>query len=324
MSVAPDPHHVPKPAKWQIYLAFAAVYIIWGSTYLGIRFANESLPPFLMSGVRFVVAGLCLYVYARLVQKVPAPTWPNIKAAAIVGFLLILIGNGGVAYAELTIPSGITALLIATSPIWFVVLGWLFFGNARPNGRMISGLALGLAGIVVLIEPGQLVGQSLDLVGLGFIISSTIAWTIGSLYSSVSKTLAPPLLHTALQMLLGGFFLILLAAFHGEMQSFHVEQVSVKSWLAFGYLVMFGSLVAYNAYSWLIRVVPPSQASTYAYVNPLVAVILGWLLADESISWQMLVAATFILLGVILILRARAKATKSTDAKPVPVEQEEI
>jgi drug/metabolite transporter (DMT)-like permease len=156
------------------------------------------------------------------------------------------------------------------------------------------------------------------LVGLAFIISSTISWTIGSLYSSVSKTLAPPLLHTALQMLFGGAFLLLLATIKGEVQTFHVEQVSVKSWLAFGYLVIFGSLIAYNAYSWLIRVVPPSQASTYAYVNPLVAVILGWLLGGESIDPLMLVAGGLILLGVILILRARAKVQK---AAVVPEEE---
>ena len=301
---------ISKPPKWQIYLAFAAIYIIWGSTYLGIRFTNETIPPFLMSGLRFVIAGACLYFYARLVQKVPAPTWPHIKTAGIVGLLMILIGNGGVAYAELTIPSSIAALLIATSPVWFVLLGWLFFGSTRPNTRTVTGLALGLAGMVVLIGPGQLMGQALDMVGLGVITISTIAWAAGSWYSSVSKTLASPLIHTSLQMLIGGIFLLVLSILRGEVANFHVEQVSLKSWLAFGYLIVFGSLVGFNAYSWLIRVVPPSQASTYAYVNPLVAVVLGWLLGGESITLQMLLAGAFILPGVILILRARAKDPK--------------
>lgn len=301
---------IPKPPKWQIYLAFAAIYIIWGSTYLGIRFTNETIPPFLMSGSRFIIAGASLYTYARLIGKAPAPTWPNVKAAAIVGLLLILIGNGGVAYAELTIPSSIAALLIATAPLWFVVLGWLFFGNARPNARTVIGLLLGLTGMVVLIGPGQLTGHALDMLGLGIIVLSTIGWTIGSLFSSVSKTLAPPLMHSALQMLAGGFFLLIMATLRGEVANFHVEQVSLKSWLAFGYLIIFGSLVGFNAYSWLIRVVPPSQASTYAYVNPLVAVILGWLLGGEAITWQMLLAGAFILPGVILILRAKAKTPK--------------
>ncbi|WP_146900990.1 EamA family transporter [Adhaeribacter aerolatus] len=310
MAASPMQTAIPQPPKWQIYLAFAAIYVIWGSTYLGIRFTNESIPPFLMSGMRFVIAGSCLYLYARIVNKAPAPTWPNIKAAAMVGFLLILIGNGGVAYAELTIPSSIAALLIATSPVWFVLLGWLFFGNARPNSKVISGLVLGLAGMVVLIGPGQLTGHALDMLGLGIIVFSTIGWTVGSLYSSVSKTLAPPLIHTALQMLAGGIFLLLMATLRGEVANFHVEQVSLKSWLAFGYLIVFGSLVGFNAYSWLIRVVPPSQASTYAYVNPLVAVILGWLFGGEAITWQMLLAGAFILPGVILILRAKAKNPK--------------
>lgn len=238
------------------------------------------------------------------------PTWPNVKAAAVVGFLLILMGNGGVAYAELTIPSSIAALLIATSPVWFVLLGWLFFGNPRPGARVLVGLILGLAGIVVLIGPGQLTGQALDVVGLGIIIMSTIGWTIGSLYSAVSRTTAPPLMHAALQMLTGGILLLLMAGLRGEVANFHVEQVSAKSWWAFGYLIFFGSLVGFNAYSWLIRVVPPSQASTYAYVNPLVAVILGWLFANEAITWQMLLAGAFILSGVILILRAKGKKPK--------------
>jgi drug/metabolite transporter (DMT)-like permease len=308
MAASPTHTPIPQPPKWQVYLAFAAIYIIWGSTYLGIRFTNETIPPFLMSGMRFIIAGSCLFGYARFVQKAPAPTWPNIKAAAMVGLLLILIGNGGVAYAELTIPSSIAALLIATSPVWFVLLGWLFFGNARPNRKVIGGLILGLAGMVVLIGPGQLRGHSLDMVGLGIIVISTIGWTVGSLYSSVSKTLASPLIHTALQMLAGGLFLLLMATLRGEVANFHVEQVSLKSWLAFGYLVVFGSLIGFNAYSWLIRVVPPSQASTYAYVNPLVAVVLGWLFGGEAITLQMLLAGAFILLGVILILRSKAKA----------------
>jgi drug/metabolite transporter (DMT)-like permease len=200
--------------------------------------------------------------------------------------------------------------LIATSPVWFVLLGWLFFGSTRPNTRTVTGLALGLAGMVVLIGPGQLMGQALDMVGLGVITISTIAWAAGSWYSSVSKTLASPLIHTSLQMLIGGVFLLVLATLRGEVANFHVEQVSPKSWLAFGYLIVFGSLVGFNAYSWLIRVVPPSQASTYAYVNPLVAVVLGWLLGGESITLQMLLAGAFILPGVILILRARAKDPK--------------
>jgi drug/metabolite transporter (DMT)-like permease len=310
MTTSSPPTAIPQPPKWQIYLAFAAIYIIWGSTYLGIRFTNETIPPFLMSGLRFLIAGLVLYGYARLVQQAAAPTWLQVKAAGIVGVLLILIGNGGVAYAELTIPSSIAALLIATSPVWFVLLGWLFFGNARPNAGTVSGLVLGLAGMVVLIGPGQLSGHSLDMLGLGIIVFSTIGWAVGSLYTSVSKTLAPPLIHTALQMLVGGTFLLLLATVRGEVANFHVEQVSLKSWLAFGYLIVFGSLVGFNAYSWLIRVVPPSQASTYAYVNPLVAVVLGWLFGGEAITWQMLLAGAFILPGVILILRARAKVQK--------------
>jgi drug/metabolite transporter (DMT)-like permease len=257
-----------------------------------------------------------------VVQKTPAPTWPNIKAAGIIGLLLILIGNGGVAYAELTIPSSIAALIVATVPFWFTLLGWLFFNSGKPNRRTVAGLVLGLAGMVVLIGPGQLVGHALDVVGLGCIVVSTIAWATGSLYSSTTKNLAPPLLSTAIQMITGGGLLLLLALARGEFSTFHVEQVSGKSLWAFVYLIIFGSLIGFTAYTWLIRVVPPSQASTYAYVNPLVAVLLGWLFGGEAISIQMLLAGALILPGVIMILRSRAKPTAPEPEPEAAVEAE--
>lgn len=295
------------PPKWQIYLAFAAIYIIWGSTYLGIRFTNETIPPFLMSGARFILAGLILGIFAFSVQKVAFPSWANIKAGGIVGILLIAIGNGGVAYAELKIPSGTTALIIATTPVWFTLIGWLFFRSLRPNGLMISGLTLGLAGIIILIGPGNLVGEGLDLKGLVIIIFGTMCWALGSWYSSTSKNLAPPLLNSAIQMVIGGFILLTIAFLKGDVQEFHLSEISPKSFLAFGYLIVFGSLIAYSSYSWLIRVAPPGQVSTYAYVNPMVAVVLGWLLGGESLTMQMLLAGALILPGVILILKAKEK-----------------
>ncbi len=303
-----------KPPQWQIYLAFAAVYIIWGSTYLAMRFTNETIPPFLMSGMRFIIAGVILYAYVAGVQKAPKPTWPNIKGGAIIGFLLILIGNGGVAFAELTIPSSIAALVVAMSPVWFTLLGWLFFGTAKPNGKMVAGLILGFIGMIVLIGPGQLVGHSLDNRGLIIIVIATLAWSTGSLYSATAKVLASPLQTTAIQMLVGGALLLLASFITGELTQFQVVQISAKSFLAFGYLIVFGSLIGYTSYSWLIRVVPPSQASTYAYVNPVVAVLLGWLFGGESVTIQMLLAGALILAGVIMILKSRAKAVEE---KPV-------
>lgn len=293
------------PPKWQIYLAFAAVYIIWGSTYLGMKFAIETIPPLLMSATRFVIAGAVLLAYCFGVKRMPLPTWRQVKAPVITGFLLIMVGNGGMAWAEQTVPSSVAALLVATTPLWFAAFGWLFYGENRPNRKMVSGLLLGLVGMVVLIGPGQLSGHAIDLVGAGVIMVGTLCWASGSLYAAHVKDVAAPLVSTGLQMLAGGLFLSVLALLRGDFAAFHVEAVSAKSWMALGYLIVFGSWIGYTCYSWLIRVVPPSQASTYAYVNPLVAVLLGWLLGGESITSQMLVAGAFILPGVILILKSK-------------------
>jgi drug/metabolite transporter (DMT)-like permease len=295
------------PPRWQIYLAFAAVYIIWGSTYLGMKFAIETIPPLLMSATRFVIAGAFLLAYCFGVKRMALPTRRQVKAPVITGFLLIMVGNGGMAWAEQTVPSSVAALLVATTPLWFAAFGWLFYGENRPNQKMISGLLLGLVGMVVLIGPGQLSGQALDLVGTGVIMVGTLCWAFGSLYAAHVKDVAAPLVSTGLQMLVGGLCLAVLAGMRGDFDGFHVEAVSGKSFLALAYLIVFGSWIGYTSYSWLIRVVPPSQASTYAYVNPLVAVLLGWLLGGESITYQMLVAGAFILPGVILILRSKAR-----------------
>lgn len=305
------------PLKWQIYLAFAAVYLIWGSTYLGMKFAIETIPPFLMSGIRFVIAGALLLAYCLVVQKAPLPTWQQVKTPAITGFLLIMMGNGGMAWAQQTVPSSVAALLVATTPLWFAAFGWLFYGDNRPNRRMISGLLLGFVGMVVLIGPNQLRGHAIGLAGTAAIMVATLCWAFGSLYAAHAKNMAAPLVTTALQMLLGGLFLMLLAFFRGDLEGFHMENISEKSFLALAYLIVFGSWVGFTCYAWLIRVVPPSQASTYAYVNPLVAVLLGWLFGGEAITFQMLVAGAFILPGVILILKSK---TSKAPAESLPEE----
>ncbi|MGV3503139.1 MAG: EamA family transporter [Adhaeribacter sp.] len=306
------------PPRWQIYLAFAAVYLIWGSTYLGMKFAIETIPPLFMSAIRFVIAGAFLLAYCRWVKKMAFPTWRQLKVPVITGFLLLLVGNGGMAWAEQTVPSSVAALLVATTPLWFALLGWLFYGDNRPNAKMIGGLILGLAGMVVLIGPGQLSGHAIDPAGTMVILFGAVCWAIGSLYAAHARDMAASLMSTAVQMLAGGLFLTLMAWLRGDLAAFHVEKVSQTSWLALLYLIVFGSWIGYTSYSWLIRVVPTSQASTYAYVNPLVAVLLGWLLGGESITLQMLVAGAFILPGVLLILRSKTRQA------PVEVQPEEV
>jgi drug/metabolite transporter (DMT)-like permease len=283
--------------------AFAAVYLIWGSTYLAMKYAIETLPSFLMAGTRFLLAGAVLFVWARLSSDYERPKLVHWRTSLIVGGLLLLGGNGGVVIAQHYLPSSLTALLIATEPFWVVLIGWLFMGNARPNFKVILGLLVGFAGVSLLIS-----GRGLNfgdgggqLLGIVLIVFSTIAWASGSLYGLRAASPKSALLGAGMQMLSGGLLLILLGLITGEWQSFKFADVSTNSWIALGYLTVFGSLIGFTAYSWLLKNVEPSLASTYAYVNPVIAVILGWAIAGESLTGQMLVGAAVIIGSVVLI-----------------------
>jgi drug/metabolite transporter (DMT)-like permease len=312
------------PAPWLIIAAFAAIYVIWGSTYLGIRFAIETLPPLIMAGTRFLIAGALVYGWMR-VRGTPRPTGTNWRAAALVGGLL-LASNGAVTWAEQWVPSGLAALLIATVPLWMVLLAWLR-GGARPTAGVAAGLALGLAGIVLLVGPGELLGGShLDPVGAGAILLGSVSWAAGSLYARKAPMPASPLLGTGMEMLAGGTVLLLVGLATGEGAQLHLEALSLRSALALGYLIVFGSIVAFSAYVWLLRVVSPARASTYAYVNPGVAVFLGWALASEPITPLTLVAAAVIVTAVALIVmqQARGRAQPAQEVAPPEPEAEPL
>lgn len=286
--------------RLRVVLAFAAVYIIWGSTYLAIRFAIDTLPGFLMAGVRFLLAGGLLYAWARS-QGAARPSRIHWRSAAIVGGLMLLGGNGGVVWAEQHVPSGLTAVLIATVPLWVAVLDWLWRGS-RPTVRGLLGLALGLAGIGLLVGPGELAGsQGVDLLGAGVLVLASLSWAAGSLYSRSAPLPGSPLLATALEMLAGGALLLVLGLAAGQATELDLARVSLRSLLALGYLVVFGSLVAFTAYIWLLRATSPARAATYAYVNPVVAVVLGWALAGEPLTTRTLLAAAVIIGAVVLI-----------------------
>ena len=300
----------PPPSRTKILLAFAAIYIIWGSTFLGIRFTIETMPPLYMSGTRFLLAGLILYLFARL-QGIQNPTRLQFKTSAIIGVFLVLLGNGGVAWAEQEVPSSMAALLIATVPLWITLLGYLFFQKPKPGIKTIIGLILGLAGVLTLIGPENLQGHGdIDVFSILVIILSTVSWAFGSLYAAGSKSAATPILSSAIQMISGGVLQILLGTLLGEFSELNIAAFSAKSILAFFYLVVFGSIIGFSSYSWLIRVAPPSRVATYAYVNPLVAVLLGWLLGGETVTIQMLLAGLLILPAVILILQANSTKEK--------------
>jgi drug/metabolite transporter (DMT)-like permease len=309
-----------KPPRIKILLAFAAVYIIWGSTYLAIRYAVETLPPLLFAGTRFLTAGAVLYGFARWRGAAsPAPgSWPR---TLIIGGLLLLGGNGAVVLAERSVPSGLTALLIATEPLMVVLLDWARPGGKRPAGRVALGLALGLVGMLVLVGPGNLAGSSeVNLAGAGLLVLATISWAAGSLYAAQSRQVNSPILFAGMQMLMGGMLLFITGVARGELGSLALASVSAKSALSLVYLIIFGSLIAFTSYSWLLRVTSPSMASTYAYVNPVVAVLLGWAVAGENLSPRTLLAAAVIIGAVVLITshrpHERREPEKSNKVRP--------
>ena len=287
----------------QVAIALAAVYLIWGSTYLAIRFAIETIPPFLMAAARYLTAGAMLYGWSRL-RGAPRPRLVHWRPAVILGGLLLLLGNGGVVWSEQRMSSGLAALLVSTEPLWIVLFVWMR-DHGRPAGRVLIGLLLGFAGLVLLVRPSSSGG--IDPLGVAAVLVASVSWAWGSLYSQRAKLPSSPLLGTAMQMLAGGGLLLLASALTGEPARFTLAAVSAKSLLSLAYLVIFGALIAFTAYVWLLRAAPPVLVSTYAYVNPLVAVFLGWAVAGEPITRGTLIAAGVILAGVALISSAPAR-----------------
>ena len=304
----------PSRMRLRILAAFAAVYVIWGSTYLAMRFADESLPPFLMAGTRFLIAGALLYGWLRL-RGAARPTRANWRAALIVGVLLLVAGNGMVAWSELVLPSSLAALLISTVPIWMALLDWLRPGGRRPSPAVLLGLALGFAGVVLLIGPDALAAHARQGSPSGFILLvvplAALSWAAGSLYSRSAKMPAHPLLGSGMEMLLGGALLLVLAVVTGEPAQLHLQTVSSRSLLAVAYLIVFGSLVGFTCYIWLLRVTTPARAGTYAYVNPVVAVFLGWAFDSEPLSLRTLFAAAIIIAGVVVITTFHSHSSHS-------------
>ena len=303
-------HGKEQPPRSKVVMAFAAVYVVWGSTYLAIRFGVATIPPFMMAGMRFLCAGLLLYGWAR-VRGAPRPSLKEWRSAAVVGILLLFIANGGVTWAEQRVPSGIAALLAATVPLWIAVLDWALHGAARPRPVVIAGLLVGLAGVLLLVGPDQVLGQNrLDMTGIGVLLVAAVSWAAGSLYSRGAVLPSSPLLATSMEMLSGAAALFLGAALTGEFRTFDPAAVTARSWFAVGYLSLFGSIIGFSAYVWLLRVAHASRVATYAYVNPVIAIVLGWSLAGEAFTPQMLLAAAVIVLAVVLIITGGSKGGK--------------
>jgi len=304
------------PQRWKLVLAFAAVYVIWGSTYLAIRFAIQTIPPFLMAGARFTIAGIILYAWSRW-HGAPRPLRIHWRSATIVGGLLLAGGNGGVVYSELRVPSGLAALVVAIVPVWIALLDWLRPGGKRPGWQVTAGLAAGTMGLLILASPGDAtLGARIDLLGAGVLLVATLCWASGSVLAKHSPLPASPLLGTGMEMLMGGLLLLFLGGMTGEISHLHFATISERSWLSLLYLTSFGSLIGFTAYVWLLNVGSPTRAATYAYVNPVVAVFLGWAFAAEPITPRTILAAAVIVGGVVLITSARARSST-----PAPAEQ---
>ncbi len=298
--------------------AFAAVYIFWGSTYLAIKYAIETLPPFLMAGSRFLIAGSVLYVWARFSKDYEKPTLKHWRTSLIVGTLLLTVGNGCVVLAEHYISSSLAALLVAVEPFWIVLLSWLLLGENRPNWKVTFGIVLGFAGVYMLVG-GQSSGNAADegnhqILGVALVMAAAFSWAAGSIYGIRATTPKSSLLTSGMQMLAGGFVLTLVGTFTGEWTRFNVADVTANSWLGFIYLIIFGSIIGFTAYSWLLKNAAPSLVATYAYVNPAVAVFLGWLIAGESLNLQMLLGAA-VVVGSVALITSTGESKKSEESE---------
>jgi drug/metabolite transporter (DMT)-like permease len=285
--------------KWKIGIAFFAVYVCWGMTYLAMRVAVEDIPPHLMSGARFIIAGVVLYAWSRL-RGIAAPEPRHWRSAALIGAFLLLGGNASVAWAEQRVPSGLAAVLIAVAPIWMVGLEWAR-GAPRPRKHVIAGLLLGLVGVGLLVSSRGSATTSVDPIGATVLILASASWAWGSVISKSAPLPESPFMATSMEMIAGGLLLTLTAIAAGQWKGFDPRQVSLQAALSWGYLVVFGSLVGFTAYIWLLGVTSIAKAGTYAYVNPVVAVLLGWAILDEAVTAKMLVAAGVILAGVALV-----------------------
>jgi drug/metabolite transporter (DMT)-like permease len=300
-----------------ILVAFAAVYVIWGSTYLAIRVGVESFPPLLLAGSRHLVFGLMFYPFLRWKTGI-RPTAEQWRTAIVTGLLLLLLGNGGVCVAEQTVPSGVAALLVATVSLWMVLVDWFRPGGTRPVPRVLAGLLLGFAGLALLVGPKDLGGSGrVNPAGVAILVVASFAWSCGSLYSKHGALPSSPLLGAAMQGLCGGVALWVVGFFAGEVRSLHLAAVSTRSWMAMAYLIFFGSMIGFTAYIYILKHSTATRVATYAFVNPVVALSLGWFLLGESITLRTILAAAVILAAVLLVITApHRESLKAATALP--------
>jgi drug/metabolite transporter (DMT)-like permease len=301
--------------RWKIILAFAAIYIIWGSTYLAIIFAIRDIPPFLMSGMRFFLAGIMLYSWCVFIKKEKQPGFSSWGKNTLCGILMLVGGTGSLAWAEQYISSGLAAIIVTSLPFWFVLLDkkqWSFYFS---NKIILVGLLMGFAGIVLLISFGKSSptissSHSQQLAGMLVLIAGGISWTVGSLYSKYRPASSSITMNTSIQLMMAGVFSGVISFITGELKDFSFSQFHTSSLLALLYLVVLGSLITYLCYVWLLQVRPAAQVSTHVYINPVVAIILGAIIGRETITTVHILSLSIILCGVLLISLPEYKTDK--------------
>ncbi len=299
----------PGPTRGKLVLAFAAIYVLWGSTYLAIRLAVETLPPFLMAGSRFLAAGTALYAFG-VRTGTPAPSPRHWRNAAVGSVPLFVLGNGGVTWAEQAVPSGAAALVVATLPAWLLLLDWAYGGRTGPRAVELAGIGLGIAGVALLSAPG-----GIDPVGAGALLLAALAWAVGSLFNRYADLPASPARTAGMQMLVGGAIMAALGLALGEGGRLDPAAVSGRSAAAWAYLAAV-AVVALPAYNWLLTATSPALVGTYAFVNPVVAVVLGWAVAGEPLGGRTGAAAALVVLGVMLLVLSRGRSHGRPGERP--------
>jgi drug/metabolite transporter (DMT)-like permease len=296
-------------SRTAVVLAFLAIYVIWGSTYLAIWYAVSSIPPLYTAGFRHAVAGSILLAWALV--KGQRPTWAQMRASLVIGFLFFLVGHGTLHWAETQIPTGLASLLIASEPIWVFLMACATEKRWRMNLWLFSGVMLGLTGVGLLMGRDVLsAGKGAFLGALACLIGA-ISWSAGIIYSRRSRLSSSPLLLSALSLLAGAAMLLTTGTLLGEYRGFSFAAVPARAWLALGYLILFGSVIAFTAYNWLLVRYSPTLVATHTYINPVVAVLLGWWLASERVTRPILVSALLVIAAVVLVDRGTAKLKSS-------------
>ncbi|HTT67182.1 MAG TPA: EamA family transporter [Gemmatimonadales bacterium] len=306
---------MPRDHRVRLVLAFAAIYFLWGSTYLAIRYAIATIPPHLMASLRYAAAGVVLVLVAR-VRGAAWPTRRERGVALVAGLLLLTFGNGTLSWAETRVPSGLAALILAGVPLVTLLMDWLRPGGPRPGGATVLGLVVGLAGVGLLVDPRAGDAARVDGLGAAGLLVATVSWAAGSVYSRQVHGARSPLMGAGASMIAGSAGLLVLAVVLGETAGFDPRLVSARSLLALAYLVGFGAVLGFTAYFWLLRHTTPALATSYAYVNPVVALLLGWAVEKEPVTPRVVVAAAVILAGVLVATALPARGARRAPQHP--------